>query len=488
MMDGHNNKYLGEMVWLPRALALLIGALLPIILLMLYLQGAIVLFTGVLILTLLLVWTFVAGERWWILLPVAVSLGGFFYWGRKVHTYELALALCALPLIPVLAVRKQMPITRRPLPLAAYLLAAYMVGHLIFSLYMAMTSGSGHLGTVMRVYVRGLWAILFAMAFYMFGTTRYAKATLVLMYAAAIVSVTLGFLGFLNPRLLFIPVINYVPPGITTAGIELRQSAIALVPLAICMASCAKGRAWKLFHSSMVILAAICVFLGGSRGSFAILLVIPAFWALVRKNYVALLASGTVILLLLITINLAPDLLLRRFPRNVQRTLSGALITSTERAERFYAGGSYKWHFELMIRARNKWTASVGNLLLGNRVEALASTENADRASFYQKMEISEGLGYYESGLWTVLATLGLVGTALYAAFFIWLVRDLFQPLLRNGICDTSHAFYFMATCTASIWLLFCWGIGHFPSYEMLLAIIAKALYEDQRQPHARSD
>ncbi len=485
MTDGHNERSLGQLTWLPRAAALGVGTLLPIVLLTLYLQGAITPFVGCLIVLLLAMWAFTAGDRWWVLLPVAVSLGGVFFWGKRVHAYEIALVLCAAPLIPILAVRKRIPQTRSPLPISAFMLAGYLIAHAIFSLYITKTSGSGNLGTVMRVYVRGLWAILFAITFYTVGTTRHARIALILMYVAAILSVSLGFLGFLNPRLLYIPVINYVPPGITTAGIELRHSAIVLVPMAIAMASFAAKRRWRLLHYLIAILASICVFLGGSRGSFAILLMIPIFWAIIKKNYIALVVSGTAILIALVAINLAPDVLLGNLPRNVQRTLSGALITSSDHAERFHAGGSYKWHFELMSRAKRKWTTNAGTLLLGNRVQALASTENTERASFYQKMEISEGLGYYESGLWTVLATLGLVGLALYAAFFIWLLRDLFTPLLRHGICDINHAFYFLAACTSTIWVLFCWGIGHFPSYELMLAIIAKALFEDHRQQHA---
>ncbi|NQU39056.1 MAG: hypothetical protein HQ523_03800 [Lentisphaerae bacterium] len=487
MGSSQDNKSLGELVWLPRAAAVLIGTLLPIILLSLYFRGQIILFAGLLVTLTLLLWAFAAGDRWWVLLPVAVSLGGVFFWGKKVHAYELALVLCTVPLVPILAVRKRMSIPRQPLPLSAYLLTAYMILHTLYSLYMARITGSGHTGTILRVYIRGLWPLLFALAFYALGTTRHIKSALYLMYFAAITSATLGVLGFLNPRLLYIPVINYIPPGITTGGIELRHSGLVLVPLAICMASCAAVRRHRIFHFAVAVAAALGVLLGGSRGSFAVLLVIPLFWAFIKKNYTGMAIAGALVALVLGLINTAPDLL-TRLPRNVQRTLSGALITSPGEAERFYAGGSYRWHFELMARARKKWCASPGHLLLGNRVEALADTENAHAASFYQKMEISEGLGYYESGLWTVLATLGIVGAVLYGSFFVWLLRDLFAPLFKRGICDVNHAFYFLATCAASMWVIFCWGIGHFPSYELLLAIMAKALFEDQKHLHACND
>src|ERR1051325_171301 len=57
--------------------------------------------------TLVLSITWIAGarERWWLLVPPAGILGGFFYFGYKIYPHEIALFACAVPLAMMVALR-----------------------------------------------------------------------------------------------------------------------------------------------------------------------------------------------------------------------------------------------------------------------------------------------------------------------------------------------------------------------------------------------
>jgi hypothetical protein len=120
--------------------------------------------------------------------------------------------------------------------------------------------------------------------------------------------------------------------------------------------------------------------------------------------------------------------------------------------------------------------------LFGNRLLPFDEQFSADSASVFVKMRIAASMGYYESGLWTILAVLGVAGGVLYILVFVGLLRPIIRPLLQHRICDYTHAFYFLAAAGTAVWLTFSWIAGHFPSQELLMAVIARAAYEDQKR------
>ena len=42
-------------------------------------------------------WVLMAGERWWVVVPAAGAVGGYFYFGHKIYTNEIAFMACLPP-------------------------------------------------------------------------------------------------------------------------------------------------------------------------------------------------------------------------------------------------------------------------------------------------------------------------------------------------------------------------------------------------------
>ncbi len=427
------------------------------------------------------IWMLAAQELWWILLPAAYSFGGMFWFGFRLYTHEVALLLVLLALLPWLLATNARIRTRRPIPTSVFLLAAYFAIHGIVSIYISILAGEGGVGNIGRVYLRGFWPLIFLFTFYWFGSTRLLRLVLAVIYVSASLRVCLGLVGYFWPRVLYIPVISFVFPAAYSGGVDLRESALVLVPVAFCYARLAQSRIKSLFHVLMIILGGGLVLLGGSRVSLGVFCAIALCWAAFHKRFV-LLSTIALSLLGSVLFLSSDSTVLNPMPRLVRRTLSILVIPGPNSEVHKMVASSDYWHRHLMRRAAERWLESPRSFLVGHRVQSF------DEAAFLGmsadmrvKAEVAAGMGSYEAGLWTVLAVLGLCGAILYVLLFWWLLRDVVFVLLRDGVCDYRHAFYFLAVSGALIWVVFCWIVGHFPSWQLMLAVIAKAAYEDSR-------
>ena len=127
-----------------------------------------------------------------------------------------------------------------------------------------------------------------------------------------------------------------------------------------------------------------------------------------------------------------------------------------------------------------RWTSSFASLIFGNTIDP-GGVYVFDNLDYFSQLEIAAATGRYESTLWTVLATLGLVGIALYVWIFIFLFREIIPLIRREGIITFNHAVYAVAIICLLQMVLFGWIRGGFPSIEIMLGVMAKALYEDNK-------
>src|SRR5438876_12380719 len=91
---------------------------------------ALPIFVVIVAMALSITWIAGARERWWLLVPAAGTLGGYFYFGYKIYPHEVALLACLVPLAMALAVRA--PITQQrttAFPTTMYLLGFYLIVH-----------------------------------------------------------------------------------------------------------------------------------------------------------------------------------------------------------------------------------------------------------------------------------------------------------------------------------------------------------------------
>ena len=439
------------------------------------------------VLAAVVLWIFSARGNWWIAVPVGCSFGGLFYFGFRIYTHEMALLLAVLALLPFLTVTRPAPIVERALlPQAIYILIGYLSVHLAVSEYLCQQEGPGGTGNILRVYMYGLWPLVFAVLFFRYGSTKsIIKNLLLAMYLASLCRVILGFIAYYLPRVMFyLPGVNYVPSGALTAGLDLRASVLIFTSLSLCYTSLSKLRTVGLLHLLMLAPALWLILLGGGRVSVAMFFGIILLWTLLQRRVLFLGALAVFLILLVVVLNRDPAVIYR-FPARMQRTLSIFVIGSGRAEIQKPLTSSNVWHKDLAQLGRQNWLKSPVSFLVGNRVHRFdEALYRPWISSDYRELIVSRQ-GYYEAGLWTILAVTGCVGAVLYLLMFYNLLGRIAPVLIAGGVRDYTTALCFLAFSSTLMWLVFCWIYGHFPSQELMLMIIAAAATEDDRYREA---
>ena len=436
-------------------------------------------------------WALLARDRWWLLMPVAVSFGGFFYFGFRIMFHEAGLLFCFLPLALSLAVdHRRMRTDRPPPPCSIFVLLAYLVFHCMVSLYLAKVNGTGGFGSILRVYMRGLWPLAFLIAFVLYGRTGLIRVALALMYLASLLRIVLGVLAIVFPKMLYVPGINFILPAQTTGGTDLRQSALLFLSYSLCYYAISRRPVWRALHVVGSAVAMALILFGAGRIGLGLGILTVFVFLVVNKQKTLLAVGAAGFLLIAGALNVHPDVLYET-PDPVRRTLSVLVLRSPYHGLHKEVALSNEWHFQLARKAHYRWLESPLSFFFGRRVMPFSEDYTALSASFHSRLQIAAEMGTYESGLWTILAVTGAVG----ALLFLWVFRDLLRgiprALWRDGICDYAHAFYFLAFLNIISWVLVCWIAGHFPGTEFMLAGIASAVLYDQRHalaPDASSE
>ncbi len=470
-------------LWIVTVIGLLVCAAIGVTVGSYALAAVIVITTLVLSLT----WTFMAKERWWLLVPAAGTLGGYFWFGFKLYPHEVALAASLFPLCLGLAVRSHAAAQQRSssFPTALYLLSLYLFAHWLGSNIYNKLDGGGGYGNVTRAYFNAYWVIIFLIAFWRYGSTKYMPAALLLSYLAAGFRVFVGLLTYFTSAFAYIPVINYVLPGSThTRGADLRASGLTLATLAACYFLIHKGFLRKSFHLLIFLLSSVALLFGSGRTVLVLVCLIPLFAALLYRKVMPALVCSVAVGSVVIALNIAPGVLDHvSFP--VQRSASVLLLDHAQSVKYGLAESSDEWHANMRALGFKKWTSSWHNFLFGTGIRPydnaisetiIGETTNED----YQ--ESSAKVGAYESGWWTVIAVTGLTGIVLYLIVLLYLLRRLLPILLREKVRDHAHAFAFMGVFGIVIWLSLGWTNGGFPSTEIMFGFLALLAWEDRKE------
>jgi len=434
-----------------------------------------------------LAWTTTAKERWWLLVPAAGTLGGYFWFGFKLYPHEVALAGALIPLVLGRALRLHTTEQHRAtkFPTVLYLLSLYLIAHWLGSNIYNKLDGGGGYGNVTRAYFNAFWVVVFLVAFWGHGSTKFIPAALRLSYLVACARLVIGLLTYFTSGFAYIPVINYVLPGSThDRGADLRFSGLAVATLATCYFLIHKGLFRKSFHFLAFLCGSIALLFGSGRTVVVLVCLLPVSAALLYRKVVPLAISSVAVATILLFVNLEPTFLDSLAPR-VQRSLS-ILLLDRDMAQKYgQAGSSDEWHANLRKLGFKKWTESWHSFLFGTGIrpydntirEAIGGvTTNEDY------LESSAKVGAYESGWWTVIAVTGLVGVILYLVVLIYLLGKLLPILLHEKVRDHRHAFAFMAVFGIVIWLGLGWTNGGFPSTEIMFGFLALLALADEKQ------
>jgi hypothetical protein len=269
----------------------------------------------------------------------------------------------------------------------------------------------------------------------------------------------------------------FVPPDST----DLRVSALLLIALLVIWFYRRRER-WLRFVLGGVYLGAIYLtWLGASRvaalsAAFTLLL-----WALVQRRRAGLVAGAAGLLVaavIAIAVNVSPAFY-ETLPDGMRRSLS-AIVATRDLDEHADTAVSNEWHFMLMEAGFDRWTRNPATVLVGNPVEGWRPGYEALQ-SLEEKADVAARLATYENAVFTITATLGLVGLLLWARALYWLYRPFTFTILRQGIRHPNDALAFGAVQSLIVYLAFGWIAGGYPSTVCVLGVLAAASFFERR-------
>jgi hypothetical protein len=431
-------------------------------------------------------WILFSGKLWWALTPMAVAFGGTLLLGYKIYPHEMALLISIVALLPLIALRRRDLPLRPPLPWTIYALLALFIVDWAISIYVIEDLDLHGIGSLSRAYISGLWAIIFGLLFYRYGELNPRQILRLLYIVFCLRSIVVGTAALVE-TFLPLPKIGFVLSGLISGFTEYRVAGIQLGLLAFAYATMERRVGVKLVHYAVAAVAIWMALLGGGRVTIGITCCALLMWAILRRQWGWLSLLGAMGLALVVLLNRSPEMLYH-LPKGGQRALSILVTESSTRWLDWHDRNriSNQWHRHLSELGWQRWTENPATFLFGNRVEPYDESYEARSATWQMKADIGAKMGLYEAGLWTVLGLIGLVGLLLYLGLFVFLLKGPLALVRREGICSPTHVLAFLALLGAMLWGVFSWIVGHFPSYELMMAVLAKAAYEDRRREQAR--
>lgn len=433
------------------------------------------------------VWSVMAGSRWWVLFLGALALGGHLHFGFKVRIYEIALFVCLFPLILTIAMGKA-PLQwyRHSVPWFFHVMTIFLIMHMVGCFaYLSVESSLSFrsYGSVGRQYLQALWPFIFFYAYYYFGTPRHLNLALTVLGIVLLARMSLGYIQVWFPALYYIPVINYVPSA--SGWNDLRASGPLVMALALGILPITRSNLVKTFFVFLTAAATIGTAFGGSRVALVSLALIPTLWCIFQRRFLLLFFSVTGMLSLVVFLNVQPNAIYQ-FPPTVQRAAS-ALIFSEKRYDiEMDPSLSDRWHETLKRAGWEKWTESLSNFLIGAGFRPFNLDLEFDwsegKVSFDEMADQAKTTNRFESSLFAMTGAFGLIGLIFYMLVLYFLMKDIIPWLWRDGIISPAHLMAFIAVFLAARFLIFIYHSGDVPSDVILYALLAHTALNDRHR------
>lgn len=433
-----------------------------------------------------LIWTIGGLRIWWFPIFFLPALGGMFFMGFKIYVHELAVLICMFPLVTALATNKQSLIPRRThMRGLVVILLLYLCVHLLCCLGFNKFMGYGGMGNVLRRYADALWPIMFLLPFLFFGNTGLIKWSLRLMLAGYLIRYVIDLYAGLSGReeIMYIPLINYLPPSGGSIG-DLRVTGSMVAVLGIIYLCLSKGFLSRAFNILLILIGCWGTLLGGNRMALVSLAFIVVFACMIYRRYGLILLCAAIGITGLGILNSDPNLLYS-MPPSVRRSASGLIYNRSLGADLGDTAPSDEWHFRLMKEGWNNWTENAFTILFGRgtrQFEEAAWESGSGDVKFEGMIEMATATGRYEKGLWDTLCTFGIVGFAIHIAVIWMIIRDCGRAVFRYKIKNHTLGLAFMALSQCLSWILLCWITGGFPSFQIMLGLVAKVALDDMKR------
>lgn len=435
--------------------------------------------------TLSLLWIFLSRCNWWTPILVGATIGGTIYFKFKFYPHEvaIALAIAALPMAILFPNAKVYQTQRKPLPWIFYLAFFYVVGRMSVDVVGAHFHGGG-VGNMARLLFSASWPFFFGWLFYYFGNSSAIPLAMGLTLLGLVVRIVGALAGTLTSEPIYIPGINYVLSlSSDTSLYQLRSIAFNAMFVLLIFFHSSRSLAWRGLLCLLICVSAYLVMLGGSRFMAALMLLSPLAFFIWSRRWVLIVSALTVVIGFISIINIVPDSV-RQLPDLAQRSLSILIVTNKSIAAEQNTEGSDTWHQNLKNEGYRRWTLTPLYFLAGYGVRPspefynrLDTDVNLDKE---RVIAISANEGSYESGLWTELAVLGIVGFTLYLLLFIALWRRVIPYLRRKPRGTLNEAMVFWGFLISIMWYLGCNFSGAYPGLELFLMILGWCIVQDE--------
>jgi hypothetical protein len=444
------------------------------------------------------IWAVLGRTAWWIPAFALSFLGGYVNVGFKIYPYEIGLTLSLAAVASVVVTHPHRLAGRPPLDWSFYLLVGYMVLHMAVSCYLATAAGMPGVGTIVRQYVIGLWALVFAALFWAYGDLRHLRIALGAATVFCVIRTALGVLALYTPEAATPEANGFFAqqPAAGLIGTDLRTAA----PLLMALLTVWFYQRTRVFTRAVIGLAYVAAIwltlLGGSRVAALGVFITPLIWAAAQRQRTGLLAETVVVASLLVAINYSAGFYFR-LPDGVRRSLSTFVVNHDVRALEEQATSSHaitskgdttptsniaskpdttsssdSWHRTLLRAGFKRWTADLASLAFGNRVEGWHE-EYAKLLTLEDMADVAARLSAYENAFFTVTATLGLVGLLLFVRPVYWLYRPFAREILRRGIQSPGDAWALVAVQSLVVYVGLSWIAGGYPSAQIVLGSLA---------------
>lgn len=430
-----------------------------------------------------LLWMIGGSRIWWFPIFFLPALGGLFYVGFKIYVHELAVLICLAPLALALATNKfGLHIRQSTIQGVLLLLLVYLCLHLLGCLIYNKLQGLGGTGNILRRYADALWPLLFLLPFLWLGTTKLIGWSLHLLLAGYLIRYAIAYYAGISGReeSMFIPIINYAPPSGGSIG-DLRSIGGMLACLGIIYMCLAKGNFMRIFSLLLILMGCWGTLLGGNRMSLISLFLLFIYACWVYRKLALLVVIGGVLLCAIFFINANPEILYK-LPDTARRSSSGLLLDRQAGADTGETSPSDRWHMRLIEEGWKNWTEDAVSLFVGRGTrpfEERAWNSGSGDEKFENMIEMATATGRYEKGLWDTLCTFGLFGFALYLLVLGTVIRTCAKAVFKYKISNAALGLAFLASYQCISWLLLCWIAGGFPSYPIMLGLIAKVALDD---------
>jgi hypothetical protein len=430
---------------------------------------------------LIVVWTFTAGDYWWIPVLTGASIAGVFRVSFKIYPLEIAMALAILALTPLILVQKEkvLQTQRKPLPFIFYLTGIYIIIRMSIDIIPAQ----GGRGNLSRLLLDASWPFIFAWLFHHFGKTSSARWAIGLAFVALTIRIGAALVGHVTEAPLYIPGINYVLSFSEDESlVPMREVAFMLLLISLILYHSTRSILCKLSLLVVFAFTEALVIMSASRFMTLMALVLPVAFFMWARKWLLILAFGGVAAGGVLFINLYPHSI-EKLPEVAERALSGLIYKPGQLEIQLEAAGSDVWHSSLRAEGYRRWTLSPSTFLFGYGIRPSPDIYDTKAFSIDQAsvIEISANFASYESAFWTVVAVLGAVGFVLYALLFLHFFRELIPYFLQRPQGTLWEGLLFWGCYSIFIWYVTCNYQGTFPGLELVMIIMASDIIQDGR-------